>query len=281
MQSELILVVGGNGTVGSEVVRLLQKQGYKTRVTTSKPVTNPEDKVHVNLATGEGIKAAFEGVDRAFFLSPPGYADQYALLSPLIQEAKRRGLKKVVLMTAMGANANDSTPFRRAEIDLEKSGLNYNIIRPNWFLQNFNSFWIQGINQQGKILLPAGKAKVSFIDTRDISSVAAKLLTSSELNGKDFDLTGPESVDHQQVAEALSKATGKKITYEEIQPEELKQALLKSGAPKDYAEFLLLILGFLKEGYNAGLTSNVEQITGNRPRTLAQYSNDYRNNWIQ
>ena len=280
MKKDLILVVGASGTVGTELINQLKQQGHQTRATTSQKVQNSQELMHINLATGEGIKDAFEGVDKAFFLSPPGYADQYALLSPLIKEAKRRGLKKVVLMTAMGANANDSTPFRRAEIELEKSGLNFNIIRPNWFFQNFSSFWIQGINEQNKILLPAGKAKVSFIDARDISAVAAKLLTSDAFDRKDFDLTGPEAVDHNQVAEAISKVSDRKVEYQEIKPEELKQGLLKAGAPEDYANFLVMIFGFLREGYSERLTSSVKDITGLEPRALSKYSNDYKNSWI-
>jgi uncharacterized protein YbjT (DUF2867 family) len=280
MKNELVLVVGASGTVGSELVSLLKKQGYKTRATTSKQVKPTEELVHINLATGDGVKAAFENVDRAFLLSPPGYSDQYALVSPLIQEAKRRGLKKVVLMTAMGANAVDTAPFRRAEIELEKSGLSYNIIRPNWFLQNFNSFWIQGINEQSKILLPAGNAKVSFIDARDISAVAAALLSNDKFENRDFDLTGPVAVDHAYVADIISKASGRKITYQEVAPEELKKSLLSAGLPQDYTDFLLLIFGFLKEGYNARTTENVQMITGEKPRTVEQYANDYKKAWI-
>ena len=170
MKKDLILVVGASGTVGSEVVRILKANGHSVRQATSQPSTKT-DLVQVNLATKEGISQAFAGVDKAFFLSPPGFTNQYEILSPLIQQAQKSHLKKVVLMTALGANASESTPFRRAEIELEKSGLIFNIVRPNWFMQNFNTFWIQGIREQGKILLPAGKAKTSFIDARDISAV--------------------------------------------------------------------------------------------------------------
>ncbi len=279
MQKDLVLVVGASGTVGSEIVRLLKGDGYRVRATTSQqPKT--EEHVRVNLLTGEGIKAAFEGVDRAFFLSPPGYTDQYQLLSPLIQEAKRRGLKKVVLMTAMGANAVDTSPFRRAEIELEKSGLSFNIIRPNWFYQNFHTFWLQGIREQKKILLPAGQAKVGFIDARDISAVAAKLLTTDDNSNKAFDLTGPESVDHNEVAKALSKITGKKIVYEEITPATLQKSLLSGGFPQDYVEFMLVILGFLREGYNAATNDNVKTLLGRDPIGLQKYANDYKQNWL-
>lgn len=281
MKKEKILVIGANGTVGRELVKILKLKGYFVRSTTSKSVVNSDELVQVDLSTGEGVNAAFEGVNRAFLISPPGYADQFAILSPLIQEAKRRGLNKVVLMTAFGANANESAPFRRAEIELEKSGLNYNIIRPNWFFQNFNTFWINSINEQKQILLPAGNAKVSFIDARDIAEVAAKLLISEGYDRQAFDLTGSEEVDHNQVAKVISEIVGKKIEYKEVSPESFKQGLMGVGIPEDYIDFLVLIFSFLKAGYNAAKTTSVVDITGQKPRTLLDYASDYKNSWLE
>lgn len=274
MKRQTILVVGASGTVGTELARILKSEGHIVRGTTSR--TPVEGKVFLNVATGEGLSRAFAGVDRAFFLSPPGFANQYAILSPLIQEAKRRGLKKVVLMTAMGANANEASPLRQAEMELEKSGLAYNIIRPNWFMQNFNTFWIQGIRDAGKIFLPAGNAKTSFIDARDISEVAATLLTSDEMNNRDFDLTGPEALDHNEAAAFISKATGKTVVYEEIAPEAFKKGLVGAGLPHDYADFMVMIIGFLREGYSAGLTESVAEILGRKPRSFVNYAQDFK-----
>lgn len=276
MKTDQILVLGASANIGAGIAESLRKQGYKVRTTTSRPVkTGESDKVQLNLVTGEGLKQAFEGVDRAFFLSPSGIADMHKVLSPLIQEAKRRGLKKVVMMTAFGANEFD-TPFRRAEIELEKSGLNYNIIRPNWFMQNFNSFWIEGIKQHNKILLPTGEAKGAFIDTRDIIEVAAKLLTTDNLNNKDYDLTGPESMDHHKVAQAITEAAGRKITYEEIPAETLHHALLAAGLPADYSQVLMTILAGFKAGSADRVTENVELILGRKPRTVQAYAQDYK-----
>lgn len=281
MKQETILVVGASGTIGSELVHLLKAKGYQVRGTTSKPVTGSnQDFVQVDLSTGQGIDKAFQGVDRAFLLSPPGYADQYSILSRLIAEAKKNQIKKVVLMTAMGANAVETTPFRRAELELEKSGLVYNIIRPNWFFQNFHTFWGHGIKEQGKILVPGGKAKVSFIDTRDIAAVAAQLLTSEEFSGQAFDLTGPKAYDHDDVAAAISAATGRSVSYQEIAPEMLQKGLLQAGLPADYVEFMLMIFGFLREGYNTRTENSVQRILGKKPRDLSDYANDFRNHWV-
>lgn len=274
-----ILVVGASGTIGSELSRLLAAQGETVvKATSRKP--SAADQVQVDLVSHAGLKAAFNGVDRAFFLAPPGYANQEALLAPLIDEAKARGLKRVVLMTAMGANADENAPMRKAEHRLETSGLAYNIIRPNWFMQNFHTFWLHGIQAVGQILLPVGDAKGSFIDTRDIAAVAARLLTSEEFVNRDFDLTGGRALDHAEVAAILTQATGKHVGFTDITPDAMLQGLLGAGLPQDYAEFLVLILGYFKAGYAERTTDAVQQITGQVPRTIEQYAKDYRVSWI-
>jgi uncharacterized protein YbjT (DUF2867 family) len=274
-----ILVIGASGTVGSELCRLLFDAGHTVRKATSRTPTAP-DQVHLNLLTGKGRDTAFAGIDCAFFLAPPGHTRQDLLLNPLVDAARTQGVKKVVLMSAMGANADEAAPLRIAERHLEASGLAFNIIRPNWFMQNFNTFWIQGILQQGQILLPVGDAKGSFIDARDIAATAAALLLSDRFNGQDFDLTGPEALDHHQVAALLSEASGKRIGYTEITPEAMREGLLGAGLPADYADFMLMILGYFKAGYSERTTNAVETITGRAPRSMAQYAADYQAAWV-
>ena len=278
------LVLGGSGTVGSSIVDSLVHEGRRVRATTHrKSAVGERDgltRVYLDLANGEGTEQAFAGVQRAFIMAPPGFANQHAIVSPLIAEAKRRKLEKVVLMTAMGANAGD-TPFRRAEIELEKSGVRYNIIRPNWFMQNFSTAWVSGIRDEGKIRLPAGRAKTSFIDARDVAAVAARLLASDDQNNRDYDLTGPEAIDHDTVARILSEASGRTIVYEDIDPSILRQGLISAGLPADYIEFLLVILGFLKLGYAERTTDAVVRLLGREPIRFEQYARDYRAAWAR
>jgi uncharacterized protein YbjT (DUF2867 family) len=284
MNNSKVLVVGASGVVGSQLVDILKAQGRSVRATTSdkSKITLGEngERTLLNLVSGEGLQNAFEGVDSAFLMSPAGYVDQHKVLSPLIAEAKRRGLKKVVLMTAMGANAVDTSPMRLAEVELEQSGLAFNIIRPNWFLQNFNTFWIQGILSLGKIMLPVGNAKVSFIDARDIAAVAARLLDNNKFDNQAFDLTGAESIDHAFVASVISKVTGKVIAFENISSEVFKQSLLGVGMPADYVDFIAYIVDALREGHSARMTTSVADILGRQPLGINTYAKDYRSSWL-
>lgn len=272
------LVIGANGQIGSTLASLLAAQGQTVRRATSRAPSQPGD-VQVNMASREGLAAALAGADQLFLMAPPGFANQHELLIPAIDAAKAAGVRKVLLLSAMGANADDSIPLRQAELHLERSGLAWNVIRPNWFMQNFHTFWLHGIQTQGQIFLPVGNAKGSFIDTRDIAAVAAKLLSSEDFVNAAHDLTGSESLDHTQVAAILSQAAGRTIGYTDIPEDAMRQGLLGAGLPADYAEFLLVILGAFKAGYSEGITESVQRITGKAPIRLEQYAQDFRAHW--
>jgi uncharacterized protein YbjT (DUF2867 family) len=272
------LVIGSNGQIGSALVSLLAAQGQTVRRATSRAASQAGE-VTVNLATGEGLAAALTGAEQLFLMAPPGYANQHELLIPAIDAAQAAGVRKLLLLSAMGANADDSIPLRRAELHLERSGLAWNVIRPNWFMQNFHTFWLHGIQTAGQIFLPVGDAKGSFIDTRDIAAVAAKLLSSEDFVNASHDLTGSESLDHTQVAAILSKAAGRTIGYTDIPEDAMRQGLLGAGLPADYAEFLLIILGAFKAGYSAAMSDSVQSITGKAPIRLEQYAQDFKAHW--
>ncbi len=275
-----LLVIGASGTVGSELARQLQSAGHEVRRATSRPPGSP-DQVQLDLSSRQGLAQALAGTDAAFVLAPPGHVRQDLLINPVVDEARNQGLKKLVLMSAMGADADDNAPLRQAELHLERSGLAWNVIRPNWFMQNFHTFWLHGILSQGKIMLPTGQAKGSFIDARDIAAVAAQLLTRHDVDNRAFDLTGSEALDHDEVAAVLSRVTGRTITYQDIPPQALLDGLLQAGLPADYAGFLVTILGYFKAGHAERTTDAVQTLTGRAPRSLLQYAQDHRDAWLE
>ena len=156
----------------------------------------------------------FDGVDRIFLMLPSGYSDSKGLLTPIVEAAAARNVK-IVLQTAYGVNADDSIPYRQVELAVEKAGVPFVILRPNWFADNFQTFWKYGVTH-GQISTPAANGKSAFIDVRDIAASAAEALTSSRFDGKAFDLTGPAALTYAEAAETLSGVLGKKITYQHI-----------------------------------------------------------------
>ena len=268
------LILGASGQVGGELARQLEAAGHLVRRATSREPGPGQ--VHVDLRTGAGVREALSGVDGAFLLAPPGYTNQDVLLAPVIDAAVALGVGKLVLMTAMGADADPTAPMRRAELALEASGIAWNVIRPNWFMQNFHTYWRHGIVTADAIQLPVGSARGSFIDVRDIAAVAAVLLQTDTFANRAFDLTGGEALSHDEVATLLSRELGRTIRFEDITPDAMRAGLLAAGLPADYADFMLVILHYFTLGAAERITDAVPMITGAPARTFADYARDYR-----
>lgn len=280
-----VFVYGANGSIGSKVVEGLLEKGHEVYAGSRHPEKGRKA-ANLNWVFADAQKpeegvSILEKVDAAFFISPPGLTNQYAILSPWIAKAKSVKLGKFVLNTAMGVeHAPPEAPFRKVELELESSGLKYNIIRPNWFMQNFQTYWIGGILKDKKIYFPGGDAKVSFINVEDIAATAVTLLTTDTHNNKAFALTGNESITHADVAEKLSKATGLSISYANITPEEFKKALLSGGLPEDYADFMNYIAASLKQGNASPIISSVKTITGKDPISFDDYATKNKAAWL-
>lgn len=270
-----ILVLGATGTIGGKVAAGLVARGEKVKaVSRGATAINGAEAVALDLANPAALDAALEGVDRIFANVPAGYLDPVGLLSPVIDAAAARKIK-VVLMTALGVDADDSIPYRQLELKLIGSGTAYGIIRPNWFSDNFHTYWREGL-RHGVVSVPAGDAKTSFIDTRDIADSAVAILTSSNFDGGAYNLTGPEPLSYAEAATIVGDVTGQKIVYNPVDDQTFVSILTGAGVPADYAGFLAAIFHPVREGWAAGVSGDVEKLTGKPGRSLRTYATDNR-----
>lgn len=280
-----VLVFGATSGVGAEVVKQLSETETTIVGTSRQP--NQKDSTsqlswkQYEAGQNQDLSQLFVGVDRVFLMSPPGYAEQDKIFEPLLEAAQAAQVEKVVMMTAIGVDANDEIPFRKAELQLEQSGLSYAIIRPNWFNQNFHTFWVQGILEQKKILVPAGAGKTSFIDVQDIGACAAQLLLSNQKENRAFNLTGPEALDYHEAAKKISQASQQAIQYEDIDPQVFKENLMHAQLPEDYANLLVGLFGVVKAGYVGGVTNDVQDLLGREPIPFDAYTKAHQQIWQQ
>ncbi|EKO3443915.1 TPA: SDR family oxidoreductase [Vibrio fluvialis] len=269
-----VLVLGASGHVGQPLVAELLAKGEQVKTASrSGQAFGAAEGVVFDFADPTTFDAAFDGVDRAYVMLPGGYVESKALLEPVIQAAAERNVK-VVFQSVLGVDADDSIPYRQVEIALENSGVPYVILRPNWFADNFHTYWKAGIDQ-GVIGVPAGDGKSSFIDVRDIASSAAAALTTNRFDNQAFNLTGPEALSYAQAAQKISEALGKPVAYQAMEEGAFCDLLKSVGVPADYAEFLTSIFYPVREGWTAGVSDAVVTLTGKAPRSLDEYIADH------
>jgi uncharacterized protein YbjT (DUF2867 family) len=269
-----ILVIGSTGTIGTPLVKALLAKGESVKAAsrTGKAADGAEG-VRFDYTDASTYADAFDGVDRLFLILAGGRLDAIDALTPVVEEAARRKVK-IVFLSVFGVDADDSIPYRQVELKIIASGVPYVILRPNWFADNFHSYWKAGI-EHGQIAVPAGEGKSSFIDVRDIADSAAAALTSDAFDGKAFNLTGPRAIGYGEAAAIISQAIGKPVSYGPVSDEVFIGILTGAGVPQDYASFLASIFHPVREGWTSAVTGDVETLTGHAPHSLEAYVADH------
>lgn len=271
--TDKILVLGATGNVGAPLVKALLAKGETVQAASrsGKPVEGAEGVVF-DIADPATFAAAFEGVNRVYLMLPAGYVAAKELLLPVVGAAVSRGAK-IVFQSVFGVEADDSIPYRQVEIAIEKSGVPYVILRPNWFADNFHTYWKAGLGH-GVIAVPAAEGRSSFIDVRDIATSAAAVLTTDRFDGRAFNLTGPEALGYAEAARILSGVVGKPIVYTPVEDDAFIALLTGAGVPADYAGLLTSIFYPVRQGWTAAPTGDVETLTGTAPRSVETYAAD-------
>ena len=223
----------------------------------------------------ETVRAALDDVD-ALYLASPGEANVQEI-SRVIEYAKGAGVERVVRLSAMGVEGSDN-PLRKIERYTEASGLIWTHLRPNWFMQNFSTTFAEGV-RRGVIAEPAGDAKTSFIDTRDIAAVAVKALTEEGHGGQAYTLTGGRAYDRYEVADAISQATDKEVRYEPLSEKAFRERMSGAGMPEKNLERTINLYQAVRTGYKAETTDTFERITERAPTSLQRFIQDHKEVW--
>jgi uncharacterized protein YbjT (DUF2867 family) len=279
-----ILVLGATGNIGSQVVKQLAAAGANVRAAVRSPRKAEALKgegvslVEFDTDKPETVEAAFQGVDKAFFLTPL-VPDMVELSANLVEVATKAGVKHIVKSSGMGAEVEPGITLTRwhraAEKAIEASGIAYTFVRPNGFMQNYANFSGSTIKTQNAFYLPVGDGKVSYIDARDIASVAVAALTQEGHEGKAYEVTGPEALSNEEIAEIITQVVGRKINYVDVSDDAARSEMKQSGMPDVVVDATMELYGLYKAGYASEVTPAVEQVTGKTAISFEQFAKDY------
>jgi uncharacterized protein YbjT (DUF2867 family) len=276
----MILITGASGMVGSAVLEEVRKTGtpvkamYRNLVDAKKAPAGALS-VIADFADKASLRKALDGVERVFLVCSP-IPQLVELESNAIDVCQEAGVKHVVLNSAIGAeDYAKSFPswHRKVEDKLKASGVKYTIVRPNSFMQNLLTSAAPTLRTQGAFYAAMGNAKMSVIDVRDIAAVAAKVLSEPQAHaGKTYELNGPEALNNAEVAEKISRVTGRRVQYVDIPESAQRKAMLEQGMPEWLVTALLeLQQYFTIAGKGGEVTDVLPRLLGRAPRTLEQF----------
>ena len=275
----MICVTGASGTVSSEVIRQLESAGapfrgaYFSNKKAEAARARGIEAVIIDYDRPETLRAAFQGCDHLFLLGPNA-PNQSELEGNAVEAAKAAGVRHIVKLSVMGAAEESfslASVHRQVEKAIESSGLAWTFLRPNSFMQNAVTFMGETIRAEGAFYSASGEAEVSHVDVRDIASVAVKVLTGENHDGKAYSLSGPEALTYDELASELSKALGRPISHINLSPSDLKGGMLAAEMPEAIADRLLDLERFFREDGASFITDDIKQVTGQEPRRYADY----------
>ncbi len=276
-----ILVTGASGNVGSYVVKELIKMGEEviaagTDIIKLKAKFGDKlEAVHLDLTKQQTFDKALKGVDRIFLMRPPHLGKPEDLF-PFIDAAQKHNIKLIAFLSLMGVENNTIPPHHKIEKYIEKKGIPFAHIRPGFFMQNVSGIHSNEIKAQGKIFVPAGKSKTSFIDTADIGLAVATVLHEAEkYKNTAHTLTGPEALDYYQVANILSKVTGRKIIYDKPGFLNYRSYYINNrGLDKKYVNVTVALYFMTRMGTAKDVTDDFYKLTGKQPRTFETFAKE-------
>lgn len=264
-EKNITLVLGGTGKTGRRIAERLKQKGNAVRIGSRYAVPafdwNSEN-------TWESVIDGISSIYISFTpdLAMPGATDA---INALAQQAKNAGVKQLVLLSGRGEEEAQA-----CEAIVQKSGLDWTVVRASWFNQNFSEGAFIDMVRNGAITLPARDTREPFVDADDIADVAVAALTEDGHAGQVYEVTGPRLMTFADIAKALSQATGREINYINVPHDSFVEGIRQSGAPKNVVWMLDYLFATVLDGRNAHVADGVERALGRPAKDFADYASD-------
>ncbi|GAA0594469.1 NAD(P)H-binding protein [Kutzneria viridogrisea] len=266
MSKDATLVLGATGKTGRRIAARLRLRGTPVR-TASRSSRTPFD-----WSDPDTWDAALQDVAVAYVVAPrvPGPVHEFVV------RAEAAGVRRLVLLSGRGADTwGDSTfglDMRSAEEAVRGSSLEWTVLRPSNFDQNFDEDVFHPPLIAGELALPAGEVPEPFIDIEDVADAATAALTESGRHaGRIYELSGPRALTFREAVELISRASGQPIAFRQITPAEYAATLVEEGLSKEDADHVSEMFVLMERRLAAETTDDLATVLGREPRTFEEY----------
>lgn len=276
-----VLVTGATGNIGKYVVSELIKKGEAVKAALFNVEKGELDceKVQFDFLNKATFDDALKDVDRIFLVRPPQLADPKKDMRPFLDAVRAKGIKQVVFVSLLGVEKNPIVPHRKIEDMIREMAIPYTFLRPGFFMQNLSTTHQEEIRARDEIFVPVGKAKTSFIDTRDIGAVAAQCFVDEKHIFQSYTLTGNEAIDYYEVAKILSEVLGRNINYKNPGLLKFRRETINRGIKKEFANVMTMLYLLTRMGTAEKVTDDLEKVLQRKPISFKQFACDHKGIW--
>jgi uncharacterized protein YbjT (DUF2867 family) len=271
-----ILVTGATGNVGRPLVTELVRAGAQVRAVTRRPETAGfPPAVELVASCADGMAGA-----SSVFLNSRALGED---LGPTVEMARAAGVKRLVALSAINADDDDSRQPSRVRGDRNReveqlavaSGLEWVSLRPTVFASNFAGMWSAQILAGDVVSGPYAAASTAVIADADISAVAAVALLTDDLVGQRIPLTGPQALTNTELVDTIGRVLRRPLRYREVATEVVRERFVGLGFPAAFADAYMGLLADTVER-PALVTHEVDKILGRPATTFADWVDAHR-----
>ncbi|NUU07940.1 SDR family oxidoreductase [Leifsonia sp. C5G2] len=274
-----LAVTGVTGAVGRLTADLLADAGVPFRMLARSPERAPRyPGTSVAAATysdREAVLTALDGVETLFMVSAAENAERLGEHLAFVDAAADAGVGHIVYTSFFGAAPDATFTLARDHYATEQrilaSGMRHTFLRDNLYLD----FAEHLVGDDGVIRGPAGSGRAAMVARADVARVAAAVLQHPEGHvDVTYDLTGPEELTLAEVAEKLSRHSGRPVSFHDETIPEAYASRAKWHAPDWQNDAWVSTYTAIAAGELSGVTDDVQRVTGRRPLSLDELLTD-------
>lgn len=275
-----ILVTGAAGHLGRAIIAELKARGATNITAGSRDPAKVADlgvkTARVDFDDPSSLDAAFSGIERLMLISTdvlgvPG--KRLAQHHAAVDAARRAGVRHIVYTSMPAPEAGAPIPFAPdhlgTETAIKASGLDYTILRHNWYFENTLMGMPQAI-ASGMVYTSAGQGGLAQVARDDLAAADAGALLN-ESGKHTYDLSGPAALTRDEEIAVFNRVLGTRIKAVHLDDAALTGGLTAAGLP----DFLIgLIVGTdasIRTGRMGKVTDAIERLSGRKPRSLEDW----------
>ena len=244
----MIVITGATGHLGRLVITALLKKLPANRIAAA--VRDPAKAAdlsargievrHADYDRPDTLDRALQGTEKLLLISASEVGRRVAQHRAVIDAAKRQRVGQVVYTSILRADTSPlplAAEHKETEALIRASGLPAVILRNGWYTENYTA-GIPAALQHGAVFGCAGEGRISSAARADYAEAAAAVLAGDGQAGRVYELAGDTSYTLAELAEEISRQSGKKIAYRNLPEAEYRAALMGAGMP-DWVAALL------------------------------------------
>lgn len=271
----LIAITGVTGAIGGGVARKLAATGHPLRLIARQPERVP-DLPGCEVRTGEygdqeAMRTALDGASTMLLVSGREAPDRLRHHQTAINAAMAAGVERMVYTSFLGAAAGATFTLARqhwhTEQHIRASGMGSTFLRNSIYMDMLPHI----AGPEGTIRAPAADGRVAFVARDDIVDVAAIALLDPSHEGRTYKLTGPAALNLHEVADLLSRFTGRDINYHAETEKEAYESRAIYSAPAYEVEGWVTSYLAIANGEIEDVSDDVERVSGHPPMSLATF----------